>query len=765
MDACLRCGRDGETTPAGLCTTCSTKPNPAIGATQLLKELHSGPASNLYLGWNPEQHRHVAVKILKPLAENRKKRFLREAKQLAGLKHPNLAAIHEFGTLPGGPLTGHYLIMDYISGGSLAETKLSVKKELDLLLQAAEAASLLHKKNMIHRAIRPSNILIDPAEGRAILTDFDFARPGDDEPPEMPSVHQPNFLSPEQARGEPKLTPTSDVYSLGATLYFLITGVPPFSEARTFKEYLSLVSVTRPLPPSHLNREISKDYESLVFRSMDASAEKRIQKVDEFMKLLREAMRKGTVPAGMIRKRSAAAPAAIEKPAASVSPEMIKQIDARLEPVETLLSHAEQTNRRISSGEGTGLEQTLKGCLALHPSNAKAYVLLGRLYLLLDRGDEAVEALDQAVKLSPTLTAPLHYRAMQRLKKLQLARPLSKISVSDQGVLEVSHDPLTPETEELRRQLLEDFRTLTDAYGAAGDPRQFFTRGVLELFSDQIDIGYELLRRSVDLLPQNPDPPLYLGVACLYKKDLEKAIEAFDKSAALRRSGVLLRYMVLAHETLARLKRSKGENPSEDYRNALKSSDDLVKVEPDSVDVWVQRATLLMTAADALTRLNQPCTREIREASEITRKMIEKHPEVAAFYNIRGEMRRMLAEVRLARGEKPAHLLDQAIPEYRKALELDPVYFPGLVNLSAALLLKAKNGGSAREDIIQEALQLCLKAGELRPNHADPFWLRGRCHQELGKLDAAIEDWREAARVDPSQSARFEALITEAKAQ
>lgn len=762
MDSCVRCGRQGGIDPSGLCPACATKPAPTIDQYKLLKELHESNGSTLYLAWATEQNRHVAVKLFPPLSDARKKRFLREAKTWTGLKHPNLLPLHDFGSVSSGPLNGHYVVTDYVNGTSLADSRLPVKKELEILLEVAEGLSLLHKKNLIHRNVKPSNILLTP-EGRGLLTDFAFGAPEPGEEPSAPTG-TPYFTSAEQAQGTAELTPASDVYSLGATLYFLLTGVPPFSDARTFQEYLSLISVTRPLAPSQLNREISKDFESLVFKSMDSNLDKRIKKVEEFVKLLREALRKGTVPAGILRKRSVTAakpPVAVQ--AGTVTTEMARQIDARLETIETLLSHTEQTTRKIGSNEGNNLESSLKACLALHPGNPKTHWLLGRLYLLLDKGDESLESLNQSIALGGDVPSALYYRALLRLQQLQLKRGLPGVTVSEKAI-EFAFDT-TPSSEEaeLRTLAVEDLKALTDAYGAAGDLRQFFTRGVQELFEGNVDIGFELLKRAAGMLPQNAEAQLYYGVSCIYKKDLDKALEAFGKAAQLRKSGLLLRYLILCHEARGTFKKQTGEDSTESYREALKASDELVKLESDSVDAWIQRGLLLKTVAESQLRINQPCTREVKEALEITRKMIDKHPEVAPFYNLRGEMRRTLAETWQNRGEPATHLLDQAISEYRRALEIDANYFPGLVNLSSVLIMRSREKKAKRDDLLQEAMQLCVRARELNPTHALPLSVRGQCHFELGQKTDAVSDWKEAIKINPALTPALQPLIEKAE--
>jgi tetratricopeptide (TPR) repeat protein len=732
MDSCLLCGQTRGINPAGLCPACGSKPCPSLGGYALLKELHADRSSTVYLAYRPDLERHFALKLIPPMDEDRKKRFLRSLKAVSALRNPHLIAVHDVGTSHAASLPGHYLAMDYAPGGSLADSKSPVRREVELFQQAADAVTLLHKKNIIHGRIGPDAVLVD-GQGRGVLAGFG-APPG----PEPDDSAPPFFASPEFARGEPEPTPASDVYSLGATLYFLLTGNTPFADARTRAEYVSLVSVTRPAPPSHCNREISKDFELLVLRSMEAAPEKRIARAGEFLRLLQEAIRKGTLPAGMARKRfpDAGSHSPPKLRTRGDTQALSRQIDARLEPIETLLGHAEQTTRRIGPNEGASLEQALRGCLVLQPDHARTHLLVGRLYRLLERPADASESIEKALALDPGLESAYRYRALVDLTRLLMKR-LPELTPTDRGLSFSPMEDLAPEDREIRERAASDLARATDDLARSDDPRQLFTRGVQELFGKDPGIGYEILRRASELLTGDPDCQFFFSLACLHKGDLAAAIEALGKALTLHRSGLALRFMILCQTALARTRKAAGEDPSEAYREGVKHSDDLVKLEPESEDAWARRASLILSMVESMLRQGAPCVREVHEALVITRKMIEKNPEAWRFYLVRGDFRRVLAEVRLERGEPPSRLLDQAEKEYRRAVEIEGSGYQGAMSLASALLLKARSGSPGREALLKETLQLCGRAGELRPGSPVVSSLFEQAEREMQSAETA----------------------------
>jgi serine/threonine protein kinase len=198
-------------------------------------------------------------------------RFHAEAKTAAGLQHPNIVAIHEVGEIDG----LHYFSMDFVDGPSLAELvrerALSSIEAAEYVKTLAETVHYAHSRGVIHRDLKPSNVLVDSA-GRPRITDFGLAHPLDTDSRATVQgsvVGTPAYMPPEQASGEgTRIGPASDVYSLGAILYELLTGLPPFRGA-TQLETVRMVLEERPAAPRKLNDEVPRGLDAVCMRCLE----------------------------------------------------------------------------------------------------------------------------------------------------------------------------------------------------------------------------------------------------------------------------------------------------------------------------------------------------------------------------------------------------------------------------------------------------------------------------------------------------------------
>jgi serine/threonine-protein kinase len=207
---------------------------------QLIRRIGRGGMGSVYLARDPVLKRSVSVKVLAPeLAadETARTRFQREAQAVASLSHPNVVAIHSVGVLETG---APYFVMQYVEGGTLEE-RLGEEGPLELgevrwiLGQVASALEAAHAKGIIHRDVKPANVLYDPESDRVLVSDFGIAavRPGSgmSGPTQLTQtgalVGTPKYMSPEQLLGEP-VTEKTDIYGLGLLAYELVTGRSPF---------------------------------------------------------------------------------------------------------------------------------------------------------------------------------------------------------------------------------------------------------------------------------------------------------------------------------------------------------------------------------------------------------------------------------------------------------------------------------------------------------------------------------------------------------
>ncbi len=241
-----------------------------LGDFRVVREIGRGGMGVVYEAEQLSLRRRVALKVLSAhvtLAREEVERFRREASTAARLRHPSIVEIHAVGETDG----AHYFAMELVDGISLESWEPpSIEMACRVAEQVAEALDFAHRAGVIHRDVKPSNVLLR-ADGRALLTDFGLAREEG-----LASltrtgrfVGTPHYVPPEQAAsGGAPADHRSDVYSLGVTLYEWLTGRRPF-EGATAHEILGKILVTEPPRPSRIDPRISADLATIVLKAME----------------------------------------------------------------------------------------------------------------------------------------------------------------------------------------------------------------------------------------------------------------------------------------------------------------------------------------------------------------------------------------------------------------------------------------------------------------------------------------------------------------
>jgi serine/threonine-protein kinase len=251
-----------------------------FGPYEFTEEIGRGGMGVVYLARQTTLNRTVAVKLLLSGAyssEAALRRFQLEAEAAAGLQHPNIVGIHDYGEWEGQP----YYAMDLIPGRNLADLcdgrPLPAARAAEILRDLAQAVHYAHQKGILHRDLKPSNVLIGE-DGRPRITDFGLAKWLDNSAGATVSgqmLGSPSYASPEQASGRlDKIGVASDVYGLGALFYHLLTGRAPFN-ASTPAETLRLVLNTDPAPPRLLNPTLPRELETICLKCLAAEPERR----------------------------------------------------------------------------------------------------------------------------------------------------------------------------------------------------------------------------------------------------------------------------------------------------------------------------------------------------------------------------------------------------------------------------------------------------------------------------------------------------------
>ena len=257
-----------------------------FGDYELIEEIARGGMGVVYKARQTSLNRTVAIKMIlagQLAREADVKRFHAEAEAAANLQHPNIVAIHEVGDQEG----QHYFSMDYVEGKNLAEVvregPLPVRKAALYVQTIAEAIHYAHQRGTLHRDLKPQNVLIDAAN-QPRITDFGLAKQLERDSGLTRTgavLGSPAYMPPEQATGRhAQVGPQSDVYSIGAILYELLTGRAPF-HAETLVATLAKVVDEPPVPPAKLNARVPRDLEVICLKCLEKAPERRYHSARE----------------------------------------------------------------------------------------------------------------------------------------------------------------------------------------------------------------------------------------------------------------------------------------------------------------------------------------------------------------------------------------------------------------------------------------------------------------------------------------------------
>ena len=253
---------------------------PHIRGYEVQEVLGHGGMGVVYKAWHLRLNRAVALKMLLagPYARPEElERFLREAEAVAGLRHANIVQVYDVGDLDGRP----YFTMEFVEGGSLAQklagTPQPAGQAAALVATWPRPSTSLTRAGIVHRDLKPANILLT-ADGTPKVTDFGLARRlegGGGLTLSGAPVGTPSYMAPEQARGQKDaIGPAADVYALGAILYEMLTGRPPF-RAETAAATLQQVLTEEPVPPSRLNPRVPRDLETICLKCLHKEPQQR----------------------------------------------------------------------------------------------------------------------------------------------------------------------------------------------------------------------------------------------------------------------------------------------------------------------------------------------------------------------------------------------------------------------------------------------------------------------------------------------------------
>jgi len=275
----------------------SLTPGTRLGRYEIRLPIGEGGMGQVYLAQDTELNRNVAIKLLPAdLATDPKwmQRFIREARTVSALNHPNVLTIYEFGQE--GP--SRYIVMEYVEGVTLRESldanRLNIHEVLDIAMQVAAALNAAHEAHVVHRDIKPENIMVRRRDGIVKILDFGLAKPvkndtgsGDDSGAVLKTetgivMGTVSYMSPEQSLAVKTLDYRTDIWSLGVVLYEMLTGQLPF-QGKTLYQQIVAIQEQQHLPLSTFDEHVPKRFEEIVNKALAKNPDDRYLTANDFL--------------------------------------------------------------------------------------------------------------------------------------------------------------------------------------------------------------------------------------------------------------------------------------------------------------------------------------------------------------------------------------------------------------------------------------------------------------------------------------------------
>jgi len=711
------------------------------------EKLGAGGMGEVWKAWDTALSRWVALKMLRKVDDEEIARFTREAQVAAGLAHPNIAAIYCVGQDRG----RHFIAMQYVEGTTIGRLPRGDRRRLvQFVRDAAGALAYAHDQGIVHRDIKPDNLMATP-DGRVFVLDFGLARPL--RAPSRLSVSgllvgTPAYMPPEQARGE-KVDARADVYSLGATLYQLLTGRPPF-EGDDLIAILSRVASDDPRAPRAIDARIERDLETIVLKCMEKDRGRRYASASGLADDLGRWLDGEPVRAGrpsffcrlrkrLLRRPALAAAAVCAAAIAVLVPVLARERAARVvaereaelwTTVSRILADAELSARHRDVDRARALlERGIASCRDFLRAGDRPSGRYFLARLLRARGDEeaAIRELDRALELDGSFVEARLERGVLRTL-----------------VYSSTRRPRGGETRTLRA-MREGAQQDLGAPVAAGryvrEPDVLFGRAMLPYAQGEWararDALEELLRVDrlhVDALIQLAWTHLMLGSAAAARDAGDRAVDVHRGEArAVHARG------------LARLMAGDASGAEADFSEAI-------ALRPE----W-RNARRMRAGARARRGEHEAALADLEELLRSAPDDAEALCARAAVYGARGDHARALADAEAAIRFDPG--LVEAHVTRAGALDAMGRLDEALAGLDAALRIAPNAVGYLRRASIatrrrqfDAALADCERALALDPALVDAHVERGLAHKGRGDLDAAWRAYEEALRVDPKHA-------------
>ena len=739
-------------------------PYPTWDRYNIVSFLGAGGMGEVYKARDPRLHRSVAIKFLRggpktTLDTRQRRHFDREARAQARIDHPHICKIYEVGEVDGQP----YIAMQFIHGSSLAGLQPTMQREakVRVIQKVAEALHAAHTQNLIHRDIKPANIMVESRQNDSwwpYLMDFGLAREVDSNTQtSLGGVEgTPAFMAPEQARGETRLLdPRADIYGLGATLYCVVAGRPPFVGNTTDV----LVSVLLDEPPRlrTFDPAISPALETIVEKCLEKEPERRYASAQALAADLGrylEGTRIAARPPGLLRRTGrlarrhklllASVTAALLATLilggvalrirwqAAQQARLAQHLGQEITKMEWLLRSARQLPLHNLAREKTLIRQQMEQLqteLAGYGqlSRGLAHYALGRGHMALHEYPQALTELQQAIQLD-VQGAEVHYALGFVLGK-HFEQAMYEARLSGGG--------------DWARKQLKDIepKYLTPAIASLARSRSMkldapqYLEGLIAYYQRDYDEALKQADTALRLAPWLYEASKLAGDVHLDRalqardrghyeeaeREFVGAVQSYDAAAVVGRSDGEV-YEGLAEVWVRRTEMAvlRGQPAEVAYAAAMAASDQIMAVEPQSISGPLKKAfASAMTMSILSVGLNP--MEPLRQCLVAAEEVLQKQPGHPYASDLASTCNLSAAESAHAHGGNPEPFLRKALSHLEPIIKRSPHFLWGINDLGNAYNLLGAHlqlhGSLLATEVLQKSVEQYSAAASLDPTY------------------------------------------------
>jgi serine/threonine-protein kinase len=765
--------------------------------------LGEGGMGKVYRAFDPALQRDVALKFLRGDDPVMVERLLREARLQALVDHPHVCKVYEVGESEGRP----YIAMQYVEGeglGAASET-MPLRQKVEVMEVVADAVHAAHRVGLIHRDLKPGNILLERREeGRVHPYVLDFGLAREAEAPGLTetgvAMGTPPFMAPEQARGEVRrLDRRTDVYALGAVLYAVIAGRPPF-EGRSTVEILIKVLNEDPVPPRRWNPEIPPDLETIVMKCLEKEPGRRYETaralagdlrsfldgeplaarpVSAAHRILRRVRKnKAVVAATLIGLIAATTLGAMWLRAGWESEErarLAQRFGQEVERIDGIMRQAHLLPLHDIRPDKARIRERMKAIETETPGDggldeAAGHYALGRGHMALGEFEAARREIEAA------------WNGGYREPEAAYARGRILGALYQRALAERSR---IPDKESPDRRAVEIDRTLREpallylrASAGLRTESSAYVEALIAFYERRFPHALERARAAHEAVPglfeaRRLEGDIYVALGSekhlrgdhdAALADFSSAERAYTTASDMARSdpeiyegecGLRMR--------MALLEWSRGGDPSEGFASAIAACDRSIQTDPERAEAYYKKGECHGQWADYLDAYHRDPETQIRSAVEASEKALAFNPKHAAALLTLGDALVTRAHYGAARGRDPGADLDEAVRRFAQAARLQE---EGLTYDAMGRALKARaeyerpRGVDPRPSL-RQAVAAYRKAVALKPDYAYALNNEGNAWEMIAEyevdhgidpgpsVEQAVKDFRTAIDLNP----------------